>query len=76
MMDYDVYMHDLLGLVIILEKAQGHTKRSLDEYRVAFWMLEDLPVVPYREVYLSTSGFILHHWTVMFLFIILQCSSF
>ena len=38
-------------------------------------MLEDLPVVPFREVYLSTFGFILHHWTVLFLCIILQCSS-
>ena len=29
----------------------------------------------FREVYLSTFGFILYHWTMLFLCIILQCSS-
>ena len=51
-MDYDVYMHDLVGLVIIFKKAQDHRKRSLDEKLVGFlcWRIyrlflfgEDLP---------------------------------
>ena len=71
-MDYDVYMHDIVGLVIIFENKpkiieNGVRMKNLLSYLC--WRIYRLIFI--QRFYISTFGFILLCWTMMFLCILL-----
>ena len=71
MMDYDVYMHDPLGLVIIFDTSPRLYNGVLMNILFSFDIGEFTGCSFIEKVYLSTFCFILPCFTMMFLCMIL-----